>query len=60
MQATRRHLVFNERGCSKQRRTAYQTINAMLHLFGSKIESKSRADARAAILHGSIEVHAAH
>jgi hypothetical protein len=32
----------------------------MLHLFDSKIESKLRSGSRAAIMHGSIEVHAAH
>ena len=45
---------------SKQRRTVRQTINAMLHLFDPKIESKSQAGLRAAIMHGSIEVHAAY
>jgi hypothetical protein len=35
-------------------------MDAMLRLFDSKIESKSRAGFSAAILHGSIEVHAAH
>jgi hypothetical protein len=35
-------------------------MNAMLRQFDSKIESRSRAVFRAAIMHGSIEVHAAH
>jgi hypothetical protein len=35
-------------------------MDAMLRLFDSKIESKSLVGFRAAIMHGSIEVHAAH
>jgi hypothetical protein len=37
-----------------------KNLDAMLRLFDSKIESKSRGGFRAAIMHGSIKVHAAH
>jgi hypothetical protein len=60
MQATRRHLVFSERDCSKHGEVRIKNMVAMLRLFDSKIESKSLVGFRAAIMHGSIEVHAAH